>query len=386
MIPRLYESTETAFTTFGICTLAEATSCIVTEERNGEYTLDMEYPTDGLFFNELKVDRIILAQAHEKDTQAQPFRIESISGDMGGVVQIEAVHISYMLNWVIIGRFTSNISTSVHVRSPLNYWNQYVAHMLSASNPFTMQTDMSESCPTSYVIGIEEALPLRMLLGGVEGSMLDHWNGEFEWDRFVVKYNEHRGVDNGVRITYGKNLTGLNWETDVSDTYTSVVAFWRQEEDGVVTYVESDVMALYPTTNPFAFERTIIVDASSEYQTAPTKAQLNSYAQSYARRNAVYPTVSVKVNFVPIWQTEEYKEYIDFEQVNICDYVTIVYPPLNLELKAQVVKTVYNVLLDRYDSLEISTIKKSLASTIFAMQKQIIKNSISGTNARRLIR
>ena len=336
MIPRLYESTETAFTTFGICPLAEATSCIVTEERNGEYTLDMEYPTDGLFFNELKVDRIILAQAHENDTQAQPFRIESISGDMGGVVQIEAVHISYMLNWIIIG--------------------------------------------------IEEALPLRSLLGGVDGSMLDHWHGEFEWDRFVVKYNENRGVDNGVRITYGKNLTGLNWETDVSDTYTSVVAFWRQEEDGVVTYVESDVMALYPTTNPFAFERTIIVDASSEYQTAPSKAQLNSYAQSYARRNAVYPTVSVKVNFVPIWQTEEYKEYIDFEQVNLCDYVTIVYPPLNLELKAQVVKTVYNVLLDRYDSLEISTIKKSLASTIFAMQKQIIKNSISGTNARRLIR
>lgn len=386
MIPRLYESTETAFTTFGICPLSEATSCIVTEERNGEYTLDMEYPTDGLFFNELKVDRIILAQAHENDTQTQPFRIESISGDMGGVVQIEAVHISYMLNWVIIGRFTSNISTSVHVRSPLNYWNQYVSHMLSASNPFTMQTDMSESCSSSYVIGIEEALPLRMLLGGVEGSMLDHWQGEFEWDRFVVKYNEHRGVDNGVRITYGKNLTGLNWETDVSDTYTSVVAFWRQEQEGVVTYVESDVMALYPTTNPFAFERTIIVDASSEYQTAPTKAQLNSYAQSYARRNAVYPTVSVKVNFVPIWQTEEYKEYIDFEQVNLCDYVTIVYPLLNLELKAQVVKTVYNVLLDRYDSLEISTIKKSLASTIFAMQKQIIKNSISGTNARRLIR
>jgi phage-related protein len=145
-------------------------------------------------------------------------------------------------------------------------------------------------------------------------------------------------------------------------------------------------MTLYPTTNPFAFERTIIVDASSDYQTAPSKAQLNSYAQSYARRNAVNPTVSVKVNFVPVWQTEEYKEYIDFEQVNLCDYVTIVYPPLNLELKAQVVKTVYNVLLDRYDSLEISTIKKSLANTIFAMQKQIIRNSISNTNARRLIR
>ena len=73
MIPRLYESTETTFSTFGICALAEAVSCLVTEERNGQYVLSMDYPTDGTFFDELKVDRIILAQAHENDTQAQPF-------------------------------------------------------------------------------------------------------------------------------------------------------------------------------------------------------------------------------------------------------------------------------------------------------------------------
>ena len=371
MIPRLYESTETSFETFGICPLGEATSCTVTEERNGPYTLTMEYPVDGTFFNELKVDRIILAQAHETDTQAQPFRIESISGDMGGLVTIEAVHISYMLNWIIVGRFTANISTSAHTRSPLNYWNQYVSQTLSASNPFTMQTDMSEACSTNYVISIDEASPLRALLGGVEGSMLDHWHGEFEWDRFIVKYNEHRGVDNGVRITYGKNLIGLNWETDVSDTYTSVVAFWKQEQEGVTTYVESDVRSV--GTNTFAFQRTIVVDASSEYQSAPTKATLNSYATSYVKRNALSPTVSVKVEFVPLWQTEEYKEYADFEKLNLCDQVTIVYPPLNLELKAQVVKTEYNVLLDRYDSLEISTIKQSLADTIWAMQKEIKK-------------
>lgn len=372
MIPRLYESTETSFETFGICPLGEATSCTVTEERNGQYTLEMQYPTYGTFFNEIKVDRIILAQAHENDAQAQPFRIESISGNMDGLVTIEAVHISYMLNWIIVGQFVSNIQTSgVLRRTPLTYWNRYVANTLSASNPFTMQTDMSESCPTAYTIKNEAAVTLRSLLGGIEGSMLDHWHGEFEWDRYVVKYNEHRGVDNGVRITYGKNLTGLDWDTDVSDTYTSVVAFWKQEQEGVTTYVESDVRSV--GTNTFAFQRTIVVDASSEYQNAPTKATLNSYATSYVKRNALSPTVSVKVEFVPLWQTEEYKEYADFEKLNLCDYVTIVYPPLNLELKAQVVKTEYNVLLDRYDSLEISTIKKSLADTIWAMQKEIKK-------------
>ena len=514
MIPRLYESTETAFTTFGICPLSEAVSCTVTEARNGQYTFKMEYPTDGLFFSELKVDRIILAQAHENDTQAQPFRIESISGDMGGVVQIEAVHISYQLNWIILARMTKYT----------RYAEQAMFQMkrdalISASCPFNFYSDIGTAESAPVHIRTEDATPFRTFLGGMEGSVLDTYGGEFEWNRYDVHLWEHRGVDNGVKVTYGKNLIGLDWDTDVSDTYTSVVATYTGEreapisrqyktitdlrgsalavgkfcvtthtlvealrvaaaslmvdrnriyyyagdyfyggenKDGTydspegyeyaeavfalneVTYyqiaevttataensmndpekiylfngdyfygkyptggtyespigvetkygfavelgtetpneqvrVVSDVMALYPSTNPFAFERTIIVDASSVYQNAPTKAQLNSYASSYVRNNALSPTVSVKVEFVPLWQTEEYKEYADFEKLNLCDQVTIVYPPLNLELKAQVVKTEYNVLLDRYDSLEISTIKKSLADTIWAMQKEIKK-------------
>lgn len=368
MIPRLYESTETAFTTSGICPLPETVSCLVTEERNGQYILEMEYPVNGIFFDELKVDRIILAQAHENDAQPQPFRIESISGNMNGLVQIEAVHISYQLNWMIIGHFTKPASSGT--RRPSKFWSESNEHLLGyTTNPFTFWTDLDDVYQTIYGYGNEEATPLRTMLGGMEGSMLDIWHGEFEWDRYTVKYWQDRGVDNGIRIAYGKNLTGLDWESDVSDTYTSVVAFWKQENSGTETYVESDVRTV--GTNTFAFQRTIVVDASSDYQSAPTKATLNSYATSYVKHNALAPTVSVKVEFVPLWQTEEYKDYIALEQVNLCDKVTIVYPPLNLELKAQVVKTVYNVLLDRYDSLEISTIKQSLADTIFAMQKEI---------------
>lgn len=375
MIPRLYESTETAFTTFGICSLAEATSCIVTEERNGQYTLEMQYPTYGLFFNEIKVDRIILAQAHENDTQAQPFRIESISGSMDSIVTIEAVHISYQLNWTIVGKFMYDKEHGT--RRPSVYWSHCVSNLIASQGfPFTFETDLDDVYQTLYANGNSEATPFRTMLGGMDGSMLDIWHGEFEWDRYTVKYWQNRGQDNGVRITYGKNLTGLDWETDVSDTYTSVVAFWKQEDEGSEIYVEGHVMSssIMPVSgNPFAFKRTIIVDASSEFQNEPTAIDLDNYARSYVMANAVYPTVSVKVEFVPLWQTEEYKEYADFEKLNLCDYVTIIYPPLNLELKAQVVKTEYNVLLDRYDSLEISTIKQSLADTIWAMQKEIKK-------------
>lgn len=360
MIPRLYESTEKAFTTSGICPLPEAVFCLVPEERNGQYTLEMEYPVNGIFFDELKVDRIILAQAHENDAQPQPFRIETISGDMGGVVTIWAVHVSYQLNWIILTKMTKYT----------RYAEQAMYQMkrdalISASCPFDFYSDIGTEGSTPVYIGTTQATPFRTYLGGMEGSVLDTYGGEYEWDRWDVHLWKARGKDNGVRITYGKNLTGLDWDTDVSDTYTSVVAFWKQES----AYVESTVQSV--GTNTFAFQRTIAVDATSEFQSQPTVAQLNSYAQSYVKSNALAPTVSVKVDFVPLWQTEEYKEYVDFERVGLCDTVTIVYPPLNLELEAKVVKTVYNVLLDRYDSIEISTMKKTLADTIWAMQKEI---------------
>ena len=364
MIPRLYESTETAFTTFGICPLGEATSCIVTEERNGQYVLSMDYPTDGTFFDELKVDRIILAQAHENDVQAQPFRIESISGDMGGIVTIEAVHISYQLNWIMATRQTTTSGTAQTVLRDVG---------LMTISPFTLYSDIT----TTHSVTLDEVTPFRTAMGGMEGSFLDVFGGEYEWDRYDVHLWKERGTDNGVRITYGKNLMGLEWETDVSETYTSVVAYWKQEQDGVTTYVQSDIVSLYQNQNPFAFERTIAVDATGDFQSQPTSLQLHNWAASYVHANAVAPTVSVKVDYVPLWQTEEYKDYADFERLNMCDDVTIIYPPLNLELKAKVVKTEYNVLLDRYDSIEINTIKRNLADTIWMMQREI-KNMVSG--------
>lgn len=381
MIPRLFETTATSFDSFGICPLGEAISCTVTEERNGRYTLTMKYPVSGLFFNELKVDRIILAQAHENDARAQPFRIESISGNISGVVQIEAVHISYQLNWIILAKMTK------YTRYAEQAMYQMKRDAMLAPNvcPFNFYSDIGTTESTPVYIGTTQATPFRTYLGGMEGSVLDTYGGEFEWDRYDVHLWKNRGADNGVRIAYGKNLTGLEWETDVSTTYTSVVAYWKQEQEGVETYVQSAIKYLYEGTNPFAFEHTLVVDASGEFQTEPSLPQIDQYAASYVKRNAVEPVVSVKVDYVPLWQTEEYKDYADFERLNLCDEVTIVYPPLNLELKAKVVKTVYNVLLDRYESLEISTIKEKLSNTIWAMQREI-RYIISGSNRARLSR
>lgn len=358
MIPRLFEKNETTFNSFGICPLADAIECFVTETRNDEFYLELTYPRDGRWVNEISIDRIILADPYDGATEAEPFRISSISYDMTGNLSIYAEHISYQLNYIIVRENNSPSGT----KYPGVMWNTETSFVKSASNPFTFESDVVASSDRPF--GIEAATPLRTILGGMEGSMLDLFGGEFRWNRYKVYHYASRGANNGVKIAYAKNLTGLTYDVDMSTVVTGVVAYFAGTEE----YEES---ALQTVANNYSFSRDIVIDASSMFEELPTLAQLNQYASSYIASNAGCPSVSVTVQFVPLWKTEEYKYFYELEHVALCDTVEVLYPLLNLSISAKVVGTVYNVLADRYEEITISTIKPTLADTIVTLMKEI---------------
>ena len=255
----------------------------------------------------------------------------------------------------IIGKFYDS------TRYPWKAWQNFDNHKLTP-NPFTFNSDMEDASAPVYRFELTEPTPMRKTIGGMEGSMLDRFGGELEWTRWVVNLWASRGSDNGVKIAYTKNLTGLRYDIDLTDMHTGAVAYY---DSG--TYVEGTVQTV---SNDYSFDRVIVLNATSEFESAPTQAQLNSYAATYLTNNPPTPSVSVDVEFVPLWQTEEYKEFYGLEHVGLCDTVEVIYPPLNIDVKAKVVKTVYNVLADRYDALTISTIKQTLADTIFNLMKE----------------
>ena len=96
MIPRLYEHNETSFTTFGIGSLKDATSCEVTEQKNGTYELVLKYPLKGSLFSEIQKERIIYAQVNDSKS-LQAFRIYRITAPISGIITVYAQHISYDL-------------------------------------------------------------------------------------------------------------------------------------------------------------------------------------------------------------------------------------------------------------------------------------------------
>lgn len=356
MIPILYEATETRFVSNGLGRLSAATSCFVKEERNGEYELEMQYPIAGPLFGELQESRIISAVPAD-GKERQPFRIYRITKGINGIAIINAEHISYQLSLVPVMPFTATTAPEAVIKLKAN---------ATEAIPFDLWTDITTEA--NYTQRIPKSF--RACLGGSQGSFLDTYGGEFEWDNWTVKIHASRGLNKGVTIRYGKNLTDLEQEENIQDTYTGIVPYWYKEEtETLVTLPEKVVMS--DNADRFPFHRVLPHDFTSNFEQEPSAEALRTAAQNYVRNNNIgIPKVSLDVSFVALWQTDEYKDRANQERINLCDTVTVVFEELGVSSTAKVIETKYNVLLDRYESIKIGEAKSSFADTFVKEQQE----------------
>ena len=345
MIPILYESTETAFTTNGLGGLPDTLSCLVTEERNGIFELEMQYPVTGLHYDLIQVGRILYVP-HDDTKIRQPFDIYRISKVMNGTVTINARHISYRLAKIPVEPFSAGSCSAAFLG---------LEEHAVVTCPFTFWTD--KSVTASFTVSVPATI--RSLLGGTNGSILDTFGtGEYEWDMWNVKFYLHRGSDNGVTIRYGKNMTDLTDDTDSGSTYTGIYPYWYSDQDGLVTLPEKVVYADEHD------DRVVVVDATQSINAKPTEAQLRAWAETYITSHAGKVSNSIKISFVQLWQTEEYKNVASLQRVKLCDTVTVIHPVLGVETKTNVVKVVYDAIRERYSSMTLSEPKTSLTDII----------------------
>ena len=359
MTPILFDASATEFSTNGIGRL-NCISCTVREELNGLYELDMEYPATGPRFNDLVVSNIILAKPYD-GADPEPFRIYAVSKEMHGRVVVSARHISYQLNWIPVTPF--NYSSLADCLAKLKSNSVY-------TNPFTFWTDKEITTGGAFT----EPLPCRSMLGGVQGSVLQRYGGDYEWNGYTVKLWKRRGEDNGVRIAYGKNLINATQETNIENTYTGIAPYYINSDTEEVTMLPERYI-LASTAQNFPFLRIQAVDFSSEFQEIPTAAQLRERAQQYIVANNIgHPSVNVEVSFVALWQTNEYANIAPLERVRLGDTVTVYFEKLGINEQARVVAYEYNSLQERYNDITIGDLKSSLAKT-FVEQGHIIEET-----------
>lgn len=349
MIPILYESTEMTFATNGLGRLADAISCTVTEERNGSYELQMQYPITGIHYGDLSTRRIILAKPNKTD-RTQPFRIYRITKPLNGIVTVYAQHISYDLSGYPVEPFDAYGAADA--------FTAIVANAVVAP-PFTFYTDLPGN---SEQLLVEKPCSIRSLFSD---NAIGQFGGEWIFDRYDVKLVQQRGQDRGVTIRYGKNLTSLEQDENCSNLYTAVMPYWVGNVGGNQQYIPLNAKTVPVGIGPYDYVRILPLDCSSEYRDAPSDGQLQLSAEQYiADNDLATPKISLKVSFVQLEDTEEYKGMALLEHVDLCDYVTIVFPKLGVNAKAECVKITYNVLLDRVESVELGDAIQTIADTI----------------------
>ena len=370
MKPILFPEGQKTFNTNGMGRLSDAISCKVTEERNGQYELHMEYPIDGQLIEELRYSRIIYATPADGKSP-QPFRIYRITKPLSGVVEIDAEHISYHMSHIPVLPFEA---------VGMDPAFEGLKNNSAEENPFTIEKEGAFGTALANSFKVAEPNNLRALLFGSEGSVIDTFGGEWEFDHFRAILHKERGKDRGVTIRYGKNLTDLKQEENIQNTYTGICPYWKGlNEDGTeqIVYLPEKVLHSTSASN-YPYQRTKVVDFSSEFQESPTAVELREKGEKYIKDNDIgTPTVSLDVSFIALHQTQEYADMTRIYHINLCDTVTVLFPALNVSTKAKVVKTVYDVLLDRYESITIGAVQAYLSAALAASQEKAVEKAVA---------
>ena len=457
MYPILYLPNEKNFTTQGLGVLSDAISAVVEEQRNGSYELMIKYPFDGIHFAEIQHSCILKVKPYD-NAGLQLFRIYKITSPMNKICTIYAEHVSYQLNFVPLMPFAAY---SAHLAF------QGISSHMAESNPFTFWTDID--CAATYTQ--EEPEMVRARLGGQEGSILDVYGGEYEWDNFVVKLHQQRGIDRDVTLQYGKNITDISQEESIANTYTGVTPFWRgqvvdenakaaleqeiadltaaitvltseistqntktnnaktawtnaknrygansaqakkkkkayqnqkaildnlkkskadsetskQNKEEQLQTVEGTlidkVVTLTPTptiyaedADAFPFQRIRTLDLSDKFEEEPTQTELRDYATTWMAANTVgEPSISIKVSFVALWDTEEYKDIAPLERVQLCDTVMVEFQRLGIKVAAKVTAYKYDVIMERYESIQLGDPKSNFTQTVSNQNAMVVE-------------
>lgn len=336
----------------GLGGLPDAIECVVSHEINGIYELQMRYPVTGQHFEEIEIGRFIMAKPDDL-TDAQPFRVYRITKPLNNVVTVYARHICYDMQGIVVEPFSAGSLTEAF---------QTIPTVLTPANSFNFQTTRS----VASGIEITEPRPLWKLLGGQEGSLLDVYGGEWDFDGYDVKLVTQLGTNRGVTIRYGKNMTDLEQDATIEAAYSGVYPFWYDEEtETLVTLTEKFV------TVPGAVvtNRVLTLDCSDDFDTQPTEQQLRDRANAYISANSIgNAKTSWKVSFVSSTGYEDDLRLL--EQVQLGDTLGVHYDRMGVDATARAVKTEYDVLAGRYKAVTIGRVKQSLAQIIVEQQER----------------
>ncbi|MCC2745015.1 hypothetical protein LK472_06290 [Leuconostoc lactis] len=369
--PIIFEKGTRDFSTLGLGLLSDAIQATTTEELNGQFIFEMDYPVSGNNADLIKENRIIVVNSGHI-LKRQGFIIRQIVRKIDLTMTVYAEHVSYATLDVALAPIGT---ISGDAKTALEHWKR----MLVPAVDFTVDSDILTTNSTS--IGAPEFETARQGLGGHVGSILDVWGGEYQFDNWHIRLLKQRGKSTNAIIAYGRNLISFEQDTNIVDTYTSVYPYYQENsgDDGNKTHflpertVDSEFVGKYP--NP----KVLMLDLSNKFKDVAdySETNLRNYALSYIQSNNIgVPKVNMKISTVDLSRaTGGFSEDID-----LGDTVNVYFEKLGITTSAKVIKAVWNVLSDDYDKFEIGARRSSLTESISELATTADENANKALN------
>nr|DAF23061.1 MAG TPA: tail protein [Caudoviricetes sp.] len=369
MNPVLYRADERSFRTFGLGEISDAYKVTVTRERNGNYDLYIKYPVNGHFASVFKEEMKIKSDAGRR-TKWQTFEINRIVKNSSEHIEIYARHISMRTSDIALKPIVK--ASNITAEAALRLWKDN----LVGDDVFDVSSDIQTTGNISWEV--DKVGNARKALGGVSGSILDVFGGEYEFDNNIIILHKQMGRKAPTVLEYGRNLLSVEEERLLNGNYTSIYPFARytpsnngsseESKEVLVTLPEHIIDSSY--LRLYAQRRISLVDFSGKFDDKhpPTAEKLRSLAQSYIKSNNIgAPKISTEVSYVDLSQTLDYQDFGVMEEVELCDIIPLYYPQFDITTTTEkVVKVVYDVYTDSNEEITLGTIGQSLSSSMTA--------------------
>lgn len=354
-VPILYDKANNDYSTLGLGLLKESNNVFATRKRNNFPYLEFTYPVFGVLFSQLeKGKKVVVDVGSSTRSKRQRFEIVRITKPQNGIVSVYCEHIALITEKTALNKGQKH--TAISAQEALNQWRA----LLVPQRDFTVFTDLTTvtAMDFSEVGHFESAAEA---LGGKEGSILQKYNGEYIFDNNEIRLMREGGKETGVVIAYGKNLVDLVQEETIESTYTSIRPYARANEEGASELVLPEVILDSSHVDKFPERRVQTVDLSS--RNPQTVAELRQFGQYYISSNQVgLPRVNLKVKFADLYSATGEEQHRLLEQLELYDTVTVAFNKLGVNVNAKINQTVWNVLLDKYESIEIGDSRATLGS------------------------
>lgn len=367
MIPILHEEDKTSIKNYGWGALKDALSCTVSCEENGAYDLSMIYPMTGLHAEKI-LERKLISAAPSLYENRQLFRVYRITRPMDGRIQVYAHHISYDLGNCIVKPFSaSRLSEAI----------QKLKSNIVGDCPFTL----SAAYDAEGSFSVDKPMTVRAaMLSNSSENMAAVYDGVWDFDGMNCTLRKKEEKDRGAIIAYGLNLLDVTQEKNIEDVYTHVYPYWMNAEKN--RYYDLEPINASGITG---YKKIYPLDLTQYYEKSPSDESMRKTAEEFIQKNQIGKiTVSLTLSYVQLEKCVEYSKNVQSKPILRGDTVEVRYLRLGVSARARVSKTDYNVLLERYDSVQVGDVRERLARTTVRERSRVTTTNDRAVDASRV--